>query len=175
MTSHFAETPPPPPLCAWLCHVLIDIPPWPHFPTRYSPFVAPFLSNDYAPLSLVPPVVAPVRCPLSIGAPGCPLCAPTPLPTACPRPPPPQEDFTSPHDVDCPVHGGLVTAQRICEGDLFSKAPPPFLLFMHGRTTAACTIHLTPLGRYPPGPTQICPKTTRCFRTFGLFLESLFL
>ena len=39
--------------------------------------------------------------PLSVGAPGCPLCAPTPVPP---------EDCTSPQDVDRPAHGLLVTA-----------------------------------------------------------------
>ena len=68
-------------------------------------------------LALVPPSVAPAFCvavlllPLSVGAPGSPLCAPSPVAPACPPPPPPpHEDFTSPHNVDCPARGGLVAA-----------------------------------------------------------------
>ena len=59
-----------------------------------------------------PPGVAPAFCvsvlllPLSVGAPGCPFCAPTPVPTACP----PYTDFTSPYDVDYPARSWLVTA-----------------------------------------------------------------
>ena len=47
-------------------------------------------------LAFIPPSVAPATCvsmlllPLSVGTPGCPLCAPTPVPRA---PPPPARGF----------------------------------------------------------------------------------
>ena len=50
-------------------------------------------SSLSAALALIPRGVAPAFCvavlllPLSVSAPGCPLCAPTPIPLACPPPP----------------------------------------------------------------------------------------
>ena len=76
-----------------------------------SPALLPPSSLSAA-LTFTPPGVAPAFCVavmlllLSVDALGRPLGAPTPV-----HPPaPPHEDFTSPHDVDCPARGGLVTA-----------------------------------------------------------------
>ena len=70
------------------------------------PCLAVPLSSLSAALSPVPPGVAPASCLLflSVGARRWRPCAPAPAPSACT----PTQGF--PHNVDCPVRGGLVTA-----------------------------------------------------------------
>ena len=71
-------------------------------------------------LARVPLGVARASCvsvlllPLSVGAPGCPFAHPL----LSHPPAPPCADFTSLYDVDCPMHGWLVTA-------LLPPPPPP--------------------------------------------------
>ena len=105
-------------------HALPSAPFW--FPVFAVLVASPALlypSSLFAVLALVPPGAAPAFCvsvllpPLSVGAPGCPCRAPPPVPPAYP----PYEGFTSPHDVDCPVRGWLVTALL----PPLWRAPPP--------------------------------------------------
>ena len=72
-------------------HTLPSAPFW--FPVPAVLVASPALlcpSSLFAVLALVPPGVAPAFCvsvlllPLSVGAPGCPCCAPPPVPPACP-------------------------------------------------------------------------------------------
>ena len=99
-------------------------------------------SSLSAVLPLVPPGVAPAFCvavlllPLSVGAPGCPCCAP---PLLSHPPAPPYKDFTSPYDVDCPVHGWLVTA----------LLPPPWRAPPGARVAAPALVEYV---GYPPPP-----------------------
>ena len=91
-------------------HALPSPPFWFPVPTVLVASLCP--SSLSGVLALVPPGVAPAFCvavlllPLSSGA----LGAPVAHPLLSHPPAPPYEDFTSPYDVDCPVHGWVVTA-----------------------------------------------------------------
>ena len=84
-------------------HALPSAPFW--FPVPAVMVASPALwcpSSLFAVLALVPPGVAHAFCvsvlllPLSVGAPGCPCCAPPTVPPAC-APPPPRTRVSHPH------------------------------------------------------------------------------
>ena len=94
------------------------------------PFWFPVPAVLVAVLALVPPGVAPAFCvsvlllPLSVGAPGCPYRAPTPIPPACP---PPVRGFHISVRRGLSVCGWLVTALLPPGGHLPARGaqPPP--------------------------------------------------